>query len=171
MFGCDYGKPIPSDAPGWLKSLGLRFPSWEVAFPETTKMFEQGTGCMTGVFQGAPAFHHHVSLGLVSASDAASALVYPTQILASMNGWLAFALVMLVRRKRRFRGQVFLVFTAYYGITRSLMEILRGDVGRGGIGALSTSQIVGIATFAASLAAWVMLKKRADRSSEEAMRL
>jgi prolipoprotein diacylglyceryltransferase len=63
------------------------------------------------------------------------------------------------------------VFTAYYGITRSLMEILRGDVGRGGIGALSTSQIVGLVTFAASLAAWVMLKKRADRSSEEAMRL
>ncbi len=171
MFGCDYGRPIPEAAPSWIKSLGLRFPNWEVAFSDLTGMFAQKVGCMTGEFHGAPAFQHHVSLHLVRAGDAASALVYPTQLMASLNGWIAFFLVMRVYRKRTFRGQVFLTFTAYYGITRALMEILRGDVGRGGIGILSTSQIVGLSTFICSVIAWGILSRRAKRDPEAAMRV
>lgn len=169
MFGCDYGKPIPPDAPEWVRALGLKFPNWEVAFPELTRMFREGVGCMSGIFHGAPAFQHHVDLGLVAPGDATSALVYPTQLMASANGWLAFALVMSVRRHIRFRGQVFLVFTAYYGLTRSLMELLRGDVGRGGIGVFSTSQIVGLSTLAASLIAYGILWRRAKRDPVGAM--
>jgi prolipoprotein diacylglyceryltransferase len=56
---------------------------------------------------------------------------------------------------------VFLVFTMYYGATRSLMELLRGDVGRGGLGVLSTSQIIGIATLAVAAVAYYVLSKRA----------
>ncbi len=169
MFGCDYGKPIPPDAPEWVRALGLKFPNWELAFPELTRMFREGVGFMSGMFHGAPAFHHHVDLGLVAPGDATSALVYPTQLMASANGWFAFALIMLVRRHIRFRGQVFLFFTAYYGLTRSLMELLRGDVGRGGVGAFSTSQIVGLATLAASLVAYGILSRREKRDPEAAM--
>lgn len=171
MFGCDYGKPIPADAPGWIQALGLRFPNWDVAFRDTAAMFEQRVGCMNGIFHGAPAFQHHLSLGLVGPDASTSALVYPTQLMASLNGWLAFGLLLWMRRRRRFRGQVFLVFTAYYGITRALMELLRGDVGRGGIGIFSTSQIVGICTLAASVIAWIWLSRRAERFPEQAMRL
>ncbi len=171
MFGCDYGRPIPPTAPDWIQAIGLRFPSWEVAFPETTEMFREGIGCMQGVFQGAPAFHHHLSLGLVAAGDATSALVYPTQLMASLNGWIAFALVMFVKRRIRFRGEAFLFFTAYYGVTRAAMELLRGDVGRGGIGLFSTSQIVGLSTFVASVIAWIILYRHAKRHPEAAMSL
>ena len=171
MFGCDYGKPISEDAPSFIQAIGLRFPSWEVAFPETTAMFKEGVGCMQGIFHGSPAFHHHVSMGLAASSDATSALVYPTQLMASLNGWIAFALVMYVRRKIRFRGEAFLFFTAYYGVTRAAMECLRGDVGRGGIGVLSTSQIVGISTFLASLIAWFVLSRHAKKHPKAAMSL
>ena len=171
LFGCDYGRPIPADAPAFIRSIGLRFPNWETAFPDTVQMFRQGVGCMQGIFQGSPAFHHHLSIGLVHRGDAASALVYPTQIMASLNGWLAFGLVMLVRKHRRFRGQAFLFFTGYYGLTRSLMEFLRGDVGRGGLGAWSTSQIVGVTTFGAAIVAYLVLHIRAARHPEAAMDL
>jgi phosphatidylglycerol:prolipoprotein diacylglycerol transferase len=171
MFGCDYGRPIPEAAPSFIKALGLRFPNWEVAFPDTVRMFKQGLGCMQGVFQGAPAFDHHLSIGLAHAGDAASALVYPTQIMESVNGWFAFGLVMLVRKHLRFRGQAFLFFTAYYGVTRFLMEFLRGDVGRGGLGEWSTSQIVGMSTFAAAAVAYVFLFLRAAKNPGAAMSL
>lgn len=171
MFGCDYGKPIPADAPSFIQAIGLRFPSWDVAFPELAAMFEEGVGCMQGVFHGAPAFHHHVSMGLAASSDAVSALVYPTQIMASLNGWIAFALVMRKRKCIRFRGEAFLFFTAYYGVTRAAMEFLRGDVGRGGIGAFSTSQIVGVSTFVASLIVWVILSRHAKKHPQAAMSL
>ena len=171
MFGCDYGRPIPDDAPAFIKAIGLRFPNWEVAFPETSRMFDQGVGCMQGIFQGSPAFHHHMSIGLAHAHDATSALVYPTQLLASLNGWIAFGLVLLVRKRLTFRGQAFLFFTVYYGLTRSLMEFLRGDVGRGGLGAWSTSQIVGVSTAAAALLAYAFLAVRARKHPERAMDL
>jgi phosphatidylglycerol---prolipoprotein diacylglyceryl transferase len=169
MFGCDYGKPIPEGAPGWLRSIGVQFPNWEKAFPETAEMFRSGVGCMQGIFHGAPAFQHHVAMGLVNSEDAVSALVYPTQLMASANGWIAFALVMTVRRRLRFRGEAFLFFTAYYGFTRAAMEMLRGDTGRGSLGILSTSQFVGLSTFAISVIAWIVLSRMAKKNPDAAM--
>ncbi len=171
LFGCDYGKPIPEDAPGFIQSVGVQFPNWDVKFPEIAEQFERGVGCMSGSFRGAPAFYHHVQMSLVNIGDAASALVYPTQLMEVLNGWLAFGLTLIVHKRARFRGQTFLFFTAYYGITRALMEILRGDTQRGGIGTLSTSQIIGITTLVASAAAWYILSKRAKADPEAAMAL
>jgi len=171
LYGCDYGVPIPQNASSFIKSIGIQFPNWSQRFPELTEQFKQGVGCMTGPFHGAPAFHHHVREGLVALGDAASMPLYPTQIMEIINGWLAFGLTMLVKSKTRFRGQTFLVFTAYYGITRTLFEMLRGDTQRGGIGILSTSQIVGISTFLAAAVAWFFLAKRAKANPQAAMSL
>ncbi len=171
LYGCDYGVPIGENAPGWIKALGISFPNWSIRFPNVTEKFEQGIGCMTGAFSGSPAFHHHVQQGLVTLADGASMPVYPTQLMEVANGWLAFIIVMLVRKYTTFRGQAFLTFIAYYGITRTLMEIIRGDTQRGGIGTVSTSQIVGIATFVIAAAVWFMLAKRAKKDPETAMSL
>jgi phosphatidylglycerol:prolipoprotein diacylglycerol transferase len=171
LYGCDYGKPIPEEAAGWIKSIGLQFPNWQAKFPELSRQMAEGVGCMGGPFTGAPAFVHHQSIGLVVHGAEHSALVYPTQLMEILNGWVIFAVLMFLRKKRQFRGQLFLVFTAYYGVTRALMEILRGDTQRGGIGILSTSQIVGIVTFLAALAAWIYLSRRAKEDPEAAMAL
>lgn len=171
FYGCDYGVPIPENASSFVKAIGIQFPNWNQRFPELTEQFKQGIGCMTGPFHGAPAFHHHVREGLVALGDAASLPVYPTQIMEIINGWVAFGLTMLVKRKTSFRGQTFLVFTAYYGITRTLFETLRGDTQRGGIGFFSTSQIVGITTFLAAAVAWFFLARRAKADPEAAMSL
>jgi phosphatidylglycerol---prolipoprotein diacylglyceryl transferase len=171
LYGCDYGRPIADGAPGWVHALGVRFPNWDVAFAAVKARLATSAFLSPGQLDGAPAFQHHLSAGLVAAGDAWSVPVYPTQLLEVANGWIAFAIAMLVRRRTRFRGQAFLVFTMYYGATRSLMELLRGDAGRGGLGAFSTSQIIGVATLAAAAIAYYALAKRAAAHPEEAMAL
>jgi phosphatidylglycerol:prolipoprotein diacylglycerol transferase len=171
LYGCDYGKPIPADAPSFVRALGVRFPNWDVQLADLKHRLADGIFVSPGQLDGAPAFLHHVSNGLVRASDAWSAPVYPTQLMEVLNGWIAFAITMFVRRRTRFRGQVFLVFTMYYGATRALMELLRGDVGRGGLGLLSTSQIIGITTLAAAAISYYVLSKRAALDPIGAMAL
>lgn len=171
LYGCDYGKPIPDDAPGWVKSMGLQFPNWELKYAGMKEQVSHGlTGALAPV-DGSPAFLHHVHDGIVSTGSELSALVYPTQLMEVVNGWIIFAILMFMRGRIRFRGQMFLVFTAYYGVTRALMEILRGDTGRGGIGPLSTSQVVGILTFLAAMVAWYFLSRRARLDPVGAMAL
>ncbi len=161
LYGCDHGKPIPTDAPDWLRAIGVQFPNWKIAFPDWTNQFKDAPmGCATPL-DGAPAFNLHLyELGLVRVNEAYSALVYPTQLMEVLNGWVAFGLVMWVRRRKTFVGQAFLAFTAYYGLTRAAMELLRGDTQRGGIGIFSTSQLIGGATFLAALVAWIVLKRK-----------
>ena len=171
LYGCDYGRPIPADAPGFVRALGVRFPNWDVQLADLKHRLADSAFATPGQLDGAPAFLHHLHDGLVSTTDAWSALVYPTQLMEVLNGWIAFAITMIVRRRTRFRGQVFLVFTMYYGATRALMELLRGDVGRGGLGAVSTSQIIGIATLIAAGVAYCALSKRAALDPIAAMAL
>jgi len=171
LYGCDYGRPIPADAPGLVRAVGVRFPNWDVQLADLKHRLADSVFVRDGQLDGAPAFLHHVRDGLVRATDAWSAPIYPTQLMEVANGWIAFAIAMLVRRRTRFRGQAFLVFTMYYGATRSLMELLRGDVGRGGLGAFSTSQIIGIATLIAAGIAYYVLSKRAALDPVAAMAL
>jgi phosphatidylglycerol---prolipoprotein diacylglyceryl transferase len=171
LYGCDYGRPIPADAPAWIKAIGITFPNWSVKFAALGERLGHGASCAAQSFTGSPAFHQHLSLGLVKATDAASLPVYPTQLMEIANGWIAFGLVMLVKSRTKFRGQAFLFFTAYYGLTRFLMEFLRGDDQRGGVGTMSTSQIIGLATFFLSIAFWVVLHRRAKADPEAAMAL
>ncbi len=172
LYGCDFGTPIPQDAPGWIQAIGVRFPNWSIKFPELAEQFRLGEGCMSGHFQGSPAFYHHVrNLSLVKMDDVASALVYPTQLLEVANGWIAFGLTLLIHKKARFRGQAFLFFTAYYGVTRALFEIIRGDTQRGGIGIFSTSQIIGVTTLTAAAVAYYFLARHAKANPVAAMSL
>ena len=53
----------------------------------------------------------------------------------------ALVLLLVVWRRQRFTGQLLLVLAAYYGVLRFLLEILRGDPQRGGLGPLSMSAV------------------------------
>jgi phosphatidylglycerol---prolipoprotein diacylglyceryl transferase len=115
LFGCDFGKPLAAGAPSWLAKLGT-FPRW----PEGT--VSDGAG--------SPAFIQHVNERGLSPDATASLPVHPTQIYESVAGLLLFALVFLVRKKQRFRGEVFLAFTFGYGLFRFLIETVRDDLER-----------------------------------------
>lgn len=118
LFGCDFGRPLTETAPAWLKKLGS-FPHW----PEGT--LEQGSG--------SPAWVQHVKeRGLPPTADH-SLPVHPTQIYEALVGAGLLALLLLARRRQRFRGEIFLLFTFAYGVCRYLLEILRDDAERGSI--------------------------------------
>jgi phosphatidylglycerol:prolipoprotein diacylglycerol transferase len=125
MFGCDFGKPLADDAPGWLKSLGT-FPHW------ATGTVENG--------DGSPAFIRHTELykgtplGAVLTKTNASLPVHPTQIYESLVGLALLTLLLTQRRTQKFRGQIFFLFVFGYGYLRFLLEMLRDDVERGEYG-------------------------------------
>ena len=158
LYGCDFGKPLSSDAPGWLKALGT-FPHW----PE-------GTGpadlvCAQDV-HGAPAWSHHVAEYDLSRDAVASLPVHPTQIYESLIGLILFGVTMLVWRKRAFRGQVLFVLVMCYGAWRFLIEMVRDDPERGGAAGFSTSQIISLVLVPLAIAAYVVFRKRSKEKGE-----
>ena len=115
----------------------------------------------------APAWKDHVALHGLSPEAAWSLPVHPTQIYEMLAGLSLFGLLMLLRRVRKFSGQVFLGGVLGYGILRPIIEIFRGDDDRGNVGSLSTSQFIGIGSTLAGIGLLVLLLKkyRADPAS------
>jgi phosphatidylglycerol:prolipoprotein diacylglycerol transferase len=146
LYGCDFG--ARSNLP------------WAVRFP--------GPGPLAP--QGSPAWQHHVQDFGLSRMAGWSFPVHPTQIYESLVGLSLFGILMLIRRYRRFSGQVFLGWVLGYGIMRPLIEILRDDDQRGNVGPLSTSQFIGITTVVLGLGLLVALVRR-YRHDPESMRL
>src|SRR5262245_44943014 len=116
--------------------------------------------------QGSPAWNHHVhDFGL--ARDALHSFpVHPTQVYESLVGLFLFALLMLLRKYRKFSGQVFLGWVIGYGILRPLIEIVRDDDQRGNVGSLSTSQFIGIVSVALGVTLLVVLIRKYRRDPE-----
>jgi phosphatidylglycerol:prolipoprotein diacylglycerol transferase len=118
LFGCDFGKPLPSDAPRWLKRLGT-FPRW----PDNL---------LDGA--GSPAWLQHVNERGLSVTSQASLPVHPTQLYESAVGGALLILSLWLSKRRHFRGEVFFAFTFAYGYLRFLLEVARDDTERGSFG-------------------------------------
>jgi len=80
--------------------------------------------------------------GLVGIGDA-SLPVHPTQLYEAGAELALFWLLLWFRPRKRFHGQVFLIWLAAYPIIRSIIEVFRGDKERG-VYILSTSQYISI---------------------------
>jgi phosphatidylglycerol:prolipoprotein diacylglycerol transferase len=125
LFGCDFGKRLPDGAPAWLKTAGT-FPHWDV-----------GTVANS---DGSPAFVRHLDVYRGTALEAqlermnTSFPVHPTQLYESLVGLLLLFVLIWQRKKIRFRGQLFFLFTFAYGFLRFLLELWRDDVERGSYG-------------------------------------
>jgi phosphatidylglycerol:prolipoprotein diacylglycerol transferase len=76
--------------------------------------------------------------------------VIPTQLISAFSLFLIFCLLLMVRKRRRFSGQVVLSYTFFYGIFRFIIEFYRGDW-RGKIFFLSTSQFFSLIAIIASV--------------------
>ena len=120
--------------------------------------------------KGSPAWHRHVDLYGLPSDALKSFPVHPTQVYETLVGLGLFAVLLLVRRYRRFSGQVFVAWVIGYGILRPLIEIVRDDDQRGNVGPLSTSQFIGIASVVLALGLLVHLVRKA-RQDPDGMRL
>jgi phosphatidylglycerol:prolipoprotein diacylglycerol transferase len=117
--------------------------------------------------KGSPAYAEQLKQHLIDATATHSLPVHPAQLYESLNGLVLFGLTMLVRRYRKFSGEMFCAFTMGYAVLRFFVETLRADEQRGEIGPLSTSQFIGIVTFvlAGGLLVYLVRRYRRDPKS------
>ena len=86
--------------------------------------------------------------------------LHPTQLYDSANGFIIFAILLILRKFKKFDGQLFWTYTLLYAVGRFIVEIFRGDE-RGFVTAsLSTSQFIAIPLFAVSIVMLIKLKRR-----------
>ncbi len=94
--------------------------------------------------KGSYAYLDHLHRGWLTEAAPSSLAVHPTQLYLSFAGLLLFFVVRAI--PPRADGRRFFVFVVGYAVLRSLIELLRGDAGRGAIGPLSTSQFLSVVT-------------------------
>jgi len=94
-----------------------------------------------------------------------SFVTHPTFLYESLWNLLGFVLINLLYKKKRFDGQIFLAYVAWYGFGRGLIEILRSD------SLLVFGQklmvYLGLLTCATAIAIYVVLLRRAETKTDE----
>lgn len=86
--------------------------------------------------------------------------LHPVQIYESAAEVLNFMILVALRRRQSFRGQLFWVYILNYSIIRAVAEVFRGDEIRGFIsGDVSISQGISIVMFLLSLVMLIQLGK------------
>ncbi|MCR5785449.1 MAG: prolipoprotein diacylglyceryl transferase [Eubacterium sp.] len=68
----------------------------------------------------------------------------PTQLISSACDFILFFILIILASKVKKKGLVAGVYLLLYSIGRFVLEFFRGDIERGSVGVLSTSQFIGI---------------------------
>ncbi len=95
--------------------------------------------------------------------------LYPTQFISSLTTAILFVVLAVIYGRKKFDGQVFWLYGVLYGVTRFLIEFLRGDNKPILFGALTISQGVSLLLVLTSLVMLFVLRARAARNSEAAV--
>ncbi len=91
----------------------------------------------------------------LSADRLATLPLHPTQLYEAFGELgLFLVLVLWVRPRKRFHGQVLATWLALYAVLRTVVEAFRGDVERGVVAGLGVGQWTSIAILAAGAAIW-----------------
>ncbi len=116
---------------------------WAVKFPPASLAFQT--------------FSERADPSAFLAPDHVSTLpLHPTQLYEAF-GELAIFLVLIlwIRPRKRFHGQVLAAWLLLYSVLRTTVELFRGDVERGVYFGLGAGQWTSIAIFAAGVAIWL----------------
>jgi phosphatidylglycerol:prolipoprotein diacylglycerol transferase len=103
--------------------------------------------------------------GVIHASERAIP-VHAVQLYEAAGELALFFVMLWMRGRKRYHGQLLLTWLALYPILRSVCEALRGDVERGFVvpGILSTSQFVSVLTALAAGWLFVYLRRQQQRT-------
>ncbi len=167
-----YGGLIGAVATGWYFIHKKNLPTWQVAdLIAPSLAIGQGVGrwgCLfAGCCYGAPTdlpwgitFTNPNSL---VREEYIGVALHPTQIYLSLNGLVIFGILLWMRKKKSFHGQIFWMYGVLYSIGRFIIEFFRDDV-RGSVfgGVLSTSQFIGIFVLCLSLYMMMRLRTRKE---------
>lgn len=89
----------------------------------------------------------------------------PTQLISSALNFLHFVVLILFARRKKGDGQVGALYLILYSIGRFILEFYRGDLIRGSVGSLSTSQFISLFIVVAGIALFIVSGRKADKTS------
>ncbi|MBW2264376.1 MAG: prolipoprotein diacylglyceryl transferase [Deltaproteobacteria bacterium] len=90
------------------------------------------------------AFLEMLEKGVLPPGSQATMAVHPTQLYEVAAEVVVLACILTLARFKRFHGQVAGLYLVLYAVLRFIIEFSRGDMFRGGIIGLSTSQLISI---------------------------
>lgn len=92
--------------------------------------------------------------------------LYPTQLMEVAGELIIFSVLFVLRRWKRFDGQIMATYLMLYAVLRAFNEYFRGDTERGFVIGewLSTSQFISVILFAAGAAFYAKSWRRGGRA-------
>ncbi len=86
--------------------------------------------------------------------------LHPTQLYESIGEFINFFILIILRRYKSFKGQLFMTYLLLYSVLRFFVEFYRGDPDRGFITPwLSLSQGISVLMFLVAISGLIILKK------------
>lgn len=122
-------------------------------------------GCfMSGCCHGKPtdSFFSVIFTNPVCQAEPLNTPLHPTQLYESAFIFSLMGILLLIKGRKKFDGQLFLIYLIVYSIGRSLLEILRGDEERGFLieGILSHSQFISLGVISIAIYFYVKLRRK-----------
>ncbi len=156
-----YGAVVGAFLVGWLFLVRRRLVDrWSVGDYATPGLLVGVLVGRLGCFLGGCCYGAHTDVAWAVRFPAghatAGAPVHPVQLYDAAFGLVGLVVCALLYRRRRFGGEALCAFFATYSVYRFATELLRADADRGVWlgGALSTSQLVALATLPIALVTW-----------------
>lgn len=120
-------------------------------------------GCCYGKETGS-----HFSLVFPESSYAPSGVpLIPTQLISSFLDFIHFFVLVFLSKRVKSDGQVAGYYLVFYSGGRFILEFFRGDIARGSIGVLSTSQFISIFLFILGVAIVIARQFMAEKKTVE----
>lgn len=147
----------------YTKIKGLVFLEWfDVLIPSVA--LAQGFGRIGCFFAGCCYGHETDSIIGVVFHDSLYApngvKLLPTQLISSGLNFLHFGILLWFAGRKKGNGQVGALYLILYSIGRFFLEFYRGDMLRGNVGTLSTSQFISIFIFIVGIVIFVLSGKK-----------
>ncbi|MBF0493311.1 MAG: prolipoprotein diacylglyceryl transferase [Deltaproteobacteria bacterium] len=123
-------------------------------------------GCfLAGCCYGKPAPHFPFSVVFPLTSESIAPVgvpLFPTQLMESIAELLVFVFLFWKSRKKKFDGQILLLYLVLYSIVRSVVEVFRGDISRGFVWdeKISVAQGISVVLVIVALILWKKLSKK-----------
>jgi phosphatidylglycerol:prolipoprotein diacylglycerol transferase len=90
---------------------------------------------------GSVAYDDLLTAGRIAIGARATPPLHPTQLYEAAGELVIFFVLLWARRRKRFAGAVALLYAALYAGLRFVVEVFRGDAGRGFLATLATPRL------------------------------
>lgn len=122
-------------------------------------------GCfMAGCCYGLPtdSFLSVIFTNPVCQAEPLHTPLHPTQLYEATFIFTILIVLLILKNKKQFDGQLFLIYLMVYAIGRGILELFRGDIQRGFLieNILSTSQFISLIVFSVALYFYLRLRRK-----------